>query len=120
MCCNADCFFLIWGNSALHDLTFDDGDFFSLLSQDVEDPNPLIRALSIRTMGYIQVEKIVDCLVEPLRHCLRDQDPYVRKTAAICVAKLYLHDRALVENERFIDQLRDMLGDQNPTVSVEF
>ncbi|RUS21377.1 hypothetical protein BC937DRAFT_92866 [Endogone sp. FLAS-F59071] len=88
----------------------------STFMKDVEDPNPLIRALSIRTMGYIQVEKIVDCLVEPLRHCLRDQDPYVRKTAAICVAKLYLHDRALVENERFIDQLRDMLGDPNPTV----
>jgi vesicle coat complex subunit len=84
--------------------------------QDVEDPNPLIRALAIRTMGYIQVEKIIDCLVDPLSHCLRDQDPYVRKTAAICVAKLYMYDRALVESERFIEKLRDLLNDPNPTV----
>ncbi|CAG8481907.1 10868_t:CDS:10 [Acaulospora morrowiae] len=63
---------------------------------DAADPNPLIRALAIRTMGYINVDKIVDALVDPLRHCLRDQDPYVRKTAAITVAKLYMHDKELV------------------------
>jgi hypothetical protein len=85
--------------------------------QDVEDPNPLIRALAIRTMGYIQVDKIIDCLVDPLSHCLRDQDPYVRKTAAICVAKLYMYDRGLAENERLTEKLRDLLNDPNPTVS---
>ncbi|ORY98987.1 putative beta-adaptin [Syncephalastrum racemosum] len=84
--------------------------------KDVEDPNPLIRALAIRTMGYIQVEKIIDCLIDPLRHCLRDRDPYVRKTAAICVAKLYMYDNILVESEHFIDMLRDLLTDPNPTV----
>ncbi|KAL1921664.1 uncharacterized protein VTP21DRAFT_10306 [Calcarisporiella thermophila] len=88
----------------------------STFMKDVEDPNPLIRALAIRTMGYINVDKILDHLVDPLLTCLRDQDPYVRKTAAICVAKLYMHDPALVENERFIDMLRDMLTDSNPTV----
>ncbi|CAO3600090.1 unnamed protein product [Absidia cylindrospora] len=88
----------------------------TMFIKDVEDPNPLIRALAIRTMGYIQVEKIVDCLVDPLRHCLRDKDPYVRKTAAICVAKLYMYDNVLVESEHFIDMLRDLLNDPNPTV----
>jgi vesicle coat complex subunit len=83
----------------------------------VEDHNPLIRALAIRTMGYIQVEKIVDVLVDPLRHCLKDKDPYVRKTAATCVAKLYMYDRVLVESEHFVDMLRDLLGDPNPTVN---
>lgn len=67
-------------------------------------------------MGYIQVEKIVDILVDPLRHCLRDRDPYVRKTAAICVGKLYMYDNILVESEHFIDMLRDLLTDANPTV----
>jgi HEAT repeat protein len=86
--------------------------------KDVEDPNPLIRALAIRTMGYIQVEKIVDVLVDPLRHSLKDRDPYVRKTAATCVAKLYMYDRVLVESEHFVDMLKDLLNDSNPTVSV--
>ncbi|KAI8979469.1 adaptin N terminal region-domain-containing protein [Mycotypha africana] len=67
-------------------------------------------------MGYIQVEKIIDVLVDPLRHCLRDKDPYVRKTAATCVAKLYMYDRVLVESEHFVDMLRDLLSDPNPTV----
>lgn len=68
-------------------------------------------------MGYIQVEKIVDVLVDPLRHSLRDRDPYVRKTAATCVAKLYMYDKVLVESEHFVDMLRDLLADPNPTVS---
>ena len=55
--------------------------------KDAADQNPLIRALAVRTMGCIRVDRIVEYLCEPLRKCLRDEDPYVRKTAAICVAK---------------------------------
>jgi len=40
----------------------------------------------------------------------------VRKTAAICIAKLYDISPELVEANRFIEILRDMLGDQNPMV----
>ncbi|TRY66729.1 hypothetical protein DNTS_029724 [Danionella cerebrum] len=57
--------------------------------KDCEDPNPLIRALAVRTMGCIRVDKITEYLCEPLRKCLKDEDPYVRKTAAVCVAKLH-------------------------------
>ena len=39
--------------------------------QDSEDPNPLVRALAIRTMGCIRVDKMVDYLGEPLRKCLK-------------------------------------------------
>lgn len=84
--------------------------------KDASDPNPLIRALSIRTMGCIRIEKISEYLCEPLRRGLRDDDPYVRKTAAICVAKLYDITPALVEDMEFFDSLRDALGDSNPTV----
>lgn len=51
--------------------------------KDCEDPNPLIRALAVRTMGCIRVDKITEYLCEPLRKCLKDEDPYVRKTAAV-------------------------------------
>ena len=34
--------------------------------QDVEDANPLLRALAIRTMGCIRVDKILDYLSLPL------------------------------------------------------
>lgn len=52
-------------------------------------PNPLVRALALRTMGCIRVDRIVGHLCVPLRLGLCDRDPYVRKTAAICVAKFY-------------------------------
>ena len=35
-----------------------------------EDPNPLIRALAVRTMGCIQVDKITKYLCEPLQQVL--------------------------------------------------
>lgn len=84
--------------------------------QDANDRNALIRALAIRTMSYIPVPEVLRALIEPLHHCLKDRDPYVRKTACICVAKLYIHDRRIVEKEDFIMALKDLLMDPNPTV----
>lgn len=80
------------------------------------EQNPLIRALAIRTMGCIRVEKITEHLCEPLNRCLKDEDPYVRKTAAVCVAKLYDICPELVEDRGFLDILRDLISDANPTV----
>jgi len=45
--------------------------FFFLLVQDTEDSNPLIRGLAIRTMSYIEVEKITEAMSMPLRKCLK-------------------------------------------------
>ena len=84
--------------------------------KDANDPNPLMRALAVRTMGCIRVERITEYLCEPLARCLRDEDPYVRKTAAVCVAKLYDINAELVEDRGFLDILRDLISDSNPTV----
>lgn len=84
--------------------------------RDCEDPNPLIRALAVRTMGCIRVDKITEYLCEPLRKCLRDEDPYVRKTAAVCVAKLHDINAQMVEEQGFLDLLKDLLSDSNPMV----
>lgn len=67
-------------------------------------------------MGCIRVDKITEYLCEPLRKCLKDEDPYVRKTAAVCVAKLYDISSSLVEDQGFLEQLRDLLSDSNPMV----
>ncbi|GAB5034331.1 beta-adaptin-like protein c [Nannochloropsis oceanica] len=84
--------------------------------KDANDANPLIRALAVRTMGCIRVDRIVEYLCEPLARALRDDDPYVRKTAAICVAKLYDISAEMVEDRGFLDILRDLICDSNPTV----
>ncbi|TYI15852.1 hypothetical protein ES332_A08G215000v1 [Gossypium tomentosum] len=84
--------------------------------KDSQDPNPLIRALAVRTMGCIRVDKITEYLCDPLQRCLKDDDPYVRKTAAVCVAKLYDINAELVEDRGFLESLKDLISDNNPMV----
>ncbi|RCH88656.1 beta-adaptin, partial [Rhizopus stolonifer] len=84
--------------------------------KDSDDPNPLIRALAIRTMGCLRVDKIIDYLTEPLRKCLKDENPYVRKTAAVCVAKLYDLNPELAMEQDFVNAVKDMVSDVNPMV----
>ena len=84
--------------------------------KDSLDPSPLIRALAVRTMGCIRVDKITEYLCDPLDRCLKDSDPYVRKTSAVCVAKLYDISPELVEERGFLENLKDMISDANPMV----
>ena len=84
--------------------------------KDSDDHNPLVRALAIRTMGCIRVEKIIDYLAGPLQKSLHDENPYVRKTAALCVAKLYDLKPELVLENGFLEQLHEMISDSNPMV----
>ncbi|KAF8519377.1 adaptin N terminal region-domain-containing protein [Hysterangium stoloniferum] len=84
--------------------------------KDSDDSNPLVRALAIRTMGCLRAEKIIDYLCDPLQKSLRDDNPYVRKTAALCVAKLYDLKPELAIDNGFIEQLQDLVSDSNPMV----
>lgn len=84
--------------------------------QDSEDPNPLVRALAIRTMGCIRVDKMVEYINIPLRKTLKDDHPYVRKTAAICVAKLFDLNPEMCVEEGFLADLQGLVDDANPMV----
>ena len=77
---------------------------------------PLIRGLAIRTMGCIRVPEIVSYLCETLSYCIKDKDAYVRKTAAMCVSKLYQTSPQQVRENGFINILHDCLEDENPIV----
>lgn len=50
--------------------------------KDSEDPNPLIWHSSSEQWA-VCAEKITDCLCDPLLHALKDENPYVRKMAAV-------------------------------------
>ena len=67
-------------------------------------------------MSYIPIPVVTEAMTEQLRHCLKDKDPYVRKTAAICVAKLYATDPRKAERGGFVEMVRDLLVDPNATV----
>jgi len=84
--------------------------------KDAADYSPMVRALAIRTMACIQVDRIITYLCDPLRKAVRDEDPYVRKTVAIAIAKLYEISPSLAEEEGFLDHLEKMIDDPHPMV----
>lgn len=67
-------------------------------------------------MSYLPLPIVTESLTDPLRHALKDKDPYVRKTAAVCVAKVYHADPRRTERSGFVEMVRDLLLDNNATV----
>jgi len=76
----------------------------------------MMRALAVRTMGCIRVERITEYMCESLKERLNDQDPYVKKTAAIGVSKLFQTSPRLVKDHSLIKILQGMLYDGNAVV----
>ncbi|SCU94600.1 LADA_0G09604g1_1 [Lachancea dasiensis] len=83
---------------------------------DAQDSNPLIRCMAIRTMSMIRVDKILEYVEIPLRKTLQDDNPYVRKTAVICVAKLFALNKELCQELGVLEDLVSALEDSNPMV----
>lgn len=86
--------------------------------QDAQNKSsPLIRALAIRTMGCLRVSSFNDYLIESLKKTLSDSDPYVRKTAVLCVPKFYELTPKLVEEKGLLDIMTKLLkSENNPSV----
>ena len=84
--------------------------------QDMQDSNPLIQALAIRTMSRIKIDTVAESMIIPLKKVLHDRDPYVRKTAALAVSKLFEVIPETVENSDLFDSLIQLLHDDNPLV----
>lgn len=77
----------------------------------------MVRALALRTMGCIRIERILDYLVEPIRRGVKDASPYVRKTAALCIAKVFDLSAEVGEEGGFLEMLQELLmSDSNPMV----
>ncbi|EPQ04087.1 AP-2 complex subunit beta [Myotis brandtii] len=82
-------------------------------AKDCDYPNPQILALAVSTMECIQVDKMTEYLHEPLPKCLKDEEPHVQKTAAVCMAKVYDINAQMVEDQGFLNSLCDLIADSN-------
>ena len=54
-----------------------------------QDPNQLIRASALRVLSSIRVSMIVPIMMLAIKEAVMDMSPYVRKTAAHAIPKLY-------------------------------
>jgi len=71
------------------------------------------------TMEFSDLEKTSHPLTPVCNNMfflLKDEDPYVRKTAAVSVAKLHDINGQLVEDQGFLDLLKELVSDSNPMV----
>lgn len=90
-----------------------------LFRKDVrKTENPLVRALAVRTFGCLRVPKLNDYLVEPLKECLTDEDPYVRKTAVLCVPKVFEITPDLVTSNGLIETMQRLLEKESNSLVV--
>ena len=68
-------------------------------------------------MGCIRVKQITEYLMAPVQEAVKDEDSYVRKTAAICIAKLYDVSPEQIEEKGFLKMLQNLLNDGNAMVN---
>lgn len=54
-----------------------------------QDPNQLIRASALRVLSSVRVPIIVPIMMLAIKEAASDMSPYVRKTAAHAIPKLY-------------------------------
>lgn len=120
---------------------------FRQTTADMRSDNPLVRSLALKSVCYIRDYAIWESIplrptrgvkglgvrdevIKHVRYALRDENPYVRKTAAFCVAKLHDNNRDLFYDrydkngeivrqaiaKDLVEQLNRLLRDENPTV----
>ena len=61
----------------------------STFQRSLKDPNPLMRASALRVMSSIRVKLIAPIMYVSIKECSNDMSPYVRKTAAHAIPKLF-------------------------------
>ncbi|CAF1606473.1 unnamed protein product [Adineta ricciae] len=81
----------------------------------LKDPNQLIRASALRVLSSIRVPSIVTIMMLAIREAVHDMSPYVRKTAANAIAKLYALDPEL--KEELIAVIAKLLADKTILVN---
>nr|CCC93918.1 putative beta-adaptin, fragment [Trypanosoma congolense IL3000] len=80
--------------------------------QDTTNTSPIVRALAVRTMMCVRVDSVTEYTLEPLRRAVNDEDPYVRKSAAIGIGKLFHNNMRLYEDQGFEAELMKLLRDR--------
>eukprot|EP00703_Trepomonas_sp_PC1_P000379 JAP96227.1 Beta adaptin [Trepomonas sp. PC1] len=87
------------------------------LEMDANDTeSPVIRATAVRTMGSVATKDTCEYYVGALAKAIKDTDPFVRKCAATCIAKLFKVNREPVIDSNLVVVLKNLLSDGNQAV----
>ncbi|XP_018412769.1 PREDICTED: AP-3 complex subunit beta-1 [Nanorana parkeri] len=81
----------------------------------LKDPNQLIRASALRVLSSIRVPIIVPIMMLAIKESAADLSPYVRKTAAHAIQKLYRLDPE--QKDMLIEVIEKLLKDKSTLVA---
>uniref|UniRef100_A0A4W3JQG1 Adaptor related protein complex 3 subunit beta 1 n=1 Tax=Callorhinchus milii TaxID=7868 RepID=A0A4W3JQG1_CALMI len=87
----------------------------STFQRALKDPNQLIRASALRVLSSIRVPIIVPIMMLSIKEAASDLSPYVRKTAAHAIQKLYSLDPE--QKEPLIEIIEKLLKDKSTLVA---
>uniref|UniRef100_A0AAY4EKX2 AP-3 complex subunit beta n=1 Tax=Denticeps clupeoides TaxID=299321 RepID=A0AAY4EKX2_9TELE len=87
----------------------------STFQRALKDPNQLIRASALRVLSSIRVPIIVPIMMLAIKEAATDLSPYVRKTAAHAIQKLYSLDAD--QKEQLIEVIEKLLKDKSTLVA---
>ncbi|XP_017348123.2 AP-3 complex subunit beta-1 isoform X2 [Ictalurus punctatus] len=87
----------------------------STFQRALKDPNQLIRASALRVLSSIRVPIIVPIMMLAIKEAASDLSPYVRKTAAHAIQKLYSLDPD--QKEPLIEVIEKLLRDKSTLVA---
>lgn len=86
----------------------------STFQRALKDPNQLIRASALRVLSSIRVSLIIPIVMLAIKESAQDMSPYVRKTAAHAIPKLYSLDPE--QKEDLILVIEKLLSDKTTLV----
>ncbi|XP_034943244.1 AP-3 complex subunit beta-2 [Chelonus insularis] len=86
----------------------------STFQRALKDPNQLIRASALRILSSIRVPMIVPIVMLAIKDSASDMSPYVRKTAAHAIPKLYSLDPE--QKDELISVIEKLLSDKTTLV----
>ncbi|XP_071449577.1 AP-3 complex subunit beta-1 [Hetaerina americana] len=86
----------------------------STFQRALKDPNQLIRASALRVLSSIRVPMIVPIVMLAIKDSASDMSPYVRKTAAHAIPKLYSLDPD--QKDELIIVIEKLLSDKTTLV----
>ncbi|KAJ0012913.1 hypothetical protein NQD34_017247 [Periophthalmus magnuspinnatus] len=87
----------------------------STFQRALKDPNQFIRASALRVLSSIRVPIIVPIMMLAIKEAATDLSPYVRKTSAHAIQKLYSLDPD--QKEQLIEVIEKLLKDKSTLVA---
>ncbi|XP_063432329.1 AP-3 complex subunit beta-2-like isoform X2 [Mytilus trossulus] len=87
----------------------------STFQRALKDPNQLIRASALRVLSSIRVPMISPIMMLAIKEAVNDMSPYVRKTAAHGIPKLYSLDPE--NKEQLVEVIEKLLADKTTLVA---